>query len=718
LRDKLGEQALNEERFTIGIDVGGTFTHGVVLNTRGELISSVKVLTTHTSEMGVAEGVIACLRELIKNKDIGRITSINHSTTQATNALLEGDLSPVRAYVLHGKNEGFIVKSQLGFNHLRLSPHSRIFVDFVFSAESGFSAQSITSNAGIPILIAQTLTLNEDLETPLRQKLLSELGDLVNPALVQCASSISRLLGLKSRVKTALINCAMLPTMLKTLSYMDSALSASGLNIPLMVMKSDGGVLPRELVFKKPLSCLLSGPAAAASSALHFAGINQGLFLDVGGTSTDICFIYQGKVGMRSASVGGHRLQMETLDLRTIALGGGSLIGRDAHGRLILGPRSAHLAGLGYLSFAPASLLEHGKLSVRRGAESLSPAEKSGNAKGASYYVWEMPGVGAGFTLTDFANLLGVIPQTDEAFAPKDKLVKPFDELLKELGLSRSVFERKIADEIIEKFLPVYKEYLRVFHPEKKLLRIVGGGGGVNSVLPFIAERLKVSCEVVPNYPVISAIGSALASSTVTVKIPSDTASAEDIERAKQLARAEFSDLKYLPEKVHYDFSFDKSGRTLTVVASAVRPYDIFAQRKSIEELKRVAEVAVGEIAVEKVFENESFVVLRSRSVRRAFASARYTVILDRVGRVRFLERNVEVVEVVGAEETRAMVANLYQTRRSYTDAGELSPRVYVLSPTVFYNLSSLNESSAISVLKEETSESASYLILFLKAEG
>ncbi|MEW5947707.1 MAG: hydantoinase/oxoprolinase N-terminal domain-containing protein, partial [bacterium] len=90
---------MKEERlFRIGIDVGGTFTHGAALDGRTlETACSSCVPTTHSSPTGVAEGVWRCLGELLEKGGIGgeSIACVAHSTTQATNALLEGDVATV-----------------------------------------------------------------------------------------------------------------------------------------------------------------------------------------------------------------------------------------------------------------------------------------------------------------------------------------------------------------------------------------------------------------------------------------------------------------------------------------------------------------------------------------------------------------------------------------------------------------------------------------------
>jgi N-methylhydantoinase A len=678
---------IGDDKLRFGIDVGGTFTHGVSIAADGGVLRAVKVPTTHRDKLGVAAGVLQCLDELLQGVDPASVLAINHSTTQATNALLEGDLTPVEVHVFHDHGEGFLLRRQLSFTKLQLSPHSHIPVSITL--HEGADAEAPQGNA-VPRLIAETLVQSEGaMENAVYARWAEALGKTAPDAvpLLQKATDISRLLGVKARVKTGIVNCAMLPTMLGTLTHTQEALKRRGLTQPLMVLKSDGGVLPAEMAFQRPLTCLLSGPAAGAAAALHFAGVTFGVFFEVGGTSTDISFIHDGRIRFRPASVGGHRLQAETLDLRTIALGGGSLLRLDGAGKLTLSSRSAHIAGFSYLSFAPKEHLAQGALEFH--------SEERG---GLRHFVWASGDVKYGFTLTDIANALGKIPHDDAAYVDATTLAVPFAALEKAHGLPLAKLAEQVGDQIERMTAPIISEYARAFKVERGLVRLVGGGGGVNSALPFISERAKLPYDVVAHYPYISAVGAAIAAGTVQVRLTSNDGGPEDVRKARELAVADLTRAGMDPSAAHYEYSFDPTAGILRLTATARRPFEEQAAEMGSDELAKRACELTGADSAKEIFASAGFVAFAAEKKRR-----RYIAVLDRRGKARLIRPGAAYEVAQDADALLPLVTTIHRDRREFRDAGEVPPQLWVVGAASVHDLSTLpNAESFADVLASE----------------
>src|SRR5215469_5407835 len=111
-------------KLRIGIDVGGTFTDVIAIDvTTRQLVASVKVPTTHRATEGVAAGIVDGIGRLLDRAGVrpGDVAFIAHSTTQATNALLEGDVARVGVVGLLGAS-GWLARRQMRFAPVELAP--------------------------------------------------------------------------------------------------------------------------------------------------------------------------------------------------------------------------------------------------------------------------------------------------------------------------------------------------------------------------------------------------------------------------------------------------------------------------------------------------------------------------------------------------------------------------------------------------------------------
>lgn len=487
----------------IGIDVGGTFTDAVVIdNETYELVGQLKVPTTHDAPEGVAAGIVQALNGVMAQYGISPadVTFIAHGTTQATNALLEGDVVQVGVLGLGSGLEGMKAKADTNVGRLELAPGR--FLDtahrFVDGPEKAAEAVTELSREGAKVIVAAApysvddASAEEAAQAAAREAGLPAVG----------THEISKLYGLKIRTRTAVVNASILPKMVEAATMTEGSVKRAGIGAPLMIMRCDGGVMSTAEVAQRPILTMLSGPAAGVAGALMYEKISNGLFLEVGGTSTDISAVVNGRVMVDYAEVGGHKTYVNSLDVRTVGIAGGSMIRFDGKQLVDVGPRSAHIAGLHYAVYSDPAELQGLKLVA------LQPKPKDP----ADYLAVEN-GSGTRFALTVAcaANLLGLVRAEDYAYGNPEAARLGFVPLAAALGCTVEEAAERVMKLASAKNLDTVRALIRDYELDPEQTVLVGGGGGAAAVVPHLAKTLGMKHRIARNAQVISPIGVALA---------------------------------------------------------------------------------------------------------------------------------------------------------------------------------------------------------------
>ncbi len=348
--------------YALAIDVGGTFTDIVLLNlTTGE----VQLLKTPSTPDDPSRGFVAGISRILRERGVvySQVRRIFHGTTIATNAILEGKGTPVGVLV----SEGFKYVLEIGrHNMARLAnphvwvkperpvppehvleiPERTAFDGSVVAAldeDSVRSAAAYFRDEGIES-IAVSLThsyANPGHEQRARQLFLEEFGS----AHLSLSSEVLPVFREYERTITTVLNAYVMPRVSYYIENLDQELRELGVEAPLLIMKSNGGVIGAETAIRQPVHTALSGPAAGVMAATDVArntGIEDCISFDMGGTSTDVSLINRRTPTITlKGELGAWPVQLPMLDIATIGAGGGSIAWLTAAGNLNVGPRSA-----------------------------------------------------------------------------------------------------------------------------------------------------------------------------------------------------------------------------------------------------------------------------------------------------------------------------------------------------------------------------------------
>lgn len=694
----------------IGIDVGGTFTDAVAINDETyELMGSVKMPTTHEAKEGVAAGIVQVLSKIMEDCHINPedVTFIAHGTTQATNALLEGDVAKVGIITIGSGIQGMKSRSDTNIGNIELAAgkHLYSYNSYVnsgtreaFTKDVANALSELTGQGAQSIVATEAFSVDDPTN---ENAVLEQCRERGLPG--TAGSDVSKLYGLKVRTRTAVINASILPKMLEVANMTEQSIKNSDIGAPLMVMRCDGGVMTMDEVRNRPILTILSGPAAGVAGALMYEKLTDGIFLEVGGTSTDISCVKDGNVVVHYAEVGGHKTYVNSLDVRTVGIGGGSMVELKDGKAVDTGPRSAHIANLDYEVYTDAANIVNPVL------RSVHPKEDDPEYA----YVECEGGKKYSLTLSGAANIAGYVPKDSYAYGNAEAARRAWAPLAKNMGLSVEECAKKVLEFAAAKNSRVVESLIKDYSLDKNTLTFVGGGGGAASVVPHLAELMGCKCRIAKNAAVISPIGVALAMVRDMVERTILNPTEEDIlairHEALQKAVQSGANPDTIEVKVEVDTQHQKV-RAIAVGATELRTKELSGAKKTNEELIHiVAENLKAEPAQIRIAaDNGSMVALTCQQTARAFLFFKKKIstvrLLDRDGIIRLQRKNAEVVSCP-VKKWKFTVQNVLAENTVHGDGGAEIPNLYIVLGRRVIDLAGMqSESQILSLCRVELS--------------
>ncbi|MBC8249023.1 MAG: hydantoinase/oxoprolinase family protein [Anaerolineales bacterium] len=328
----------------LGIDTGGTYTDAVLVDhATGEVLAAAKALTTrHDLSIGIGKAMAAVF-EAEQSLSPGAVGLVALSTTLATNAIAEGQGSPVCLLLIGYDRE---LMEQYGFQHdlvtddvVYLRGGHDVLGDEVAPLDEDAAREAILARRGKVEAFAVSGYFG--VRNPTHELQVRGLVEELTGLSVTCGHELTTRLNAVRRATTVTLNARLIPLLRELIATVRQTLDEQAIVAPLMVVKGDGSLVRAEWAMRRPIETILSGPAASAVGAWHLAGRRDVWVVDVGGTTTDIAALNDGQPRLNSegARVGGWRTMVEAVDVHTTGLGGDSHVRFDRQGRLLIGPR-------------------------------------------------------------------------------------------------------------------------------------------------------------------------------------------------------------------------------------------------------------------------------------------------------------------------------------------------------------------------------------------
>lgn len=317
----------------LGIDTGGTYTDGVIINNEDtkQILAKSKALTTRED---LTVGIRHCLDNLAPSF-LQAVSMVSLSTTLATNTIVEG----------RGCEIGLIL---IGHEPIGKLPAEQIIVTPGGHDVKGRAKEELD----LDDLRKKLETFRRTVEAVAISGYLSirnpshelEVRSLVQKTLslpVVCAHELTTTLGFQERTVTAALNARLLPVIADLIESVKKVLTEKEIKAPLMIVKGDGSLMSEHVARERPIETILSGPASSIVGGNSLSPSPKALIVDIGGTTTDIALVENGipRLTREGAVVGGWFTRIHSAEIHTYGLGGDSQLHLTRDKSITVGPQ-------------------------------------------------------------------------------------------------------------------------------------------------------------------------------------------------------------------------------------------------------------------------------------------------------------------------------------------------------------------------------------------
>lgn len=464
----------------IGVDVGGTYTDAVLLEK-----NQIKAIAKVPSGNNLLGSILEALDKVFKDVNPGHIKRIIFSTTLITNLIAEQKYAPVALLLIPGP----------GLNH----------------NYSCFNTFCCILTGSIDYRGRETMTLiDQEIEAALTEvaalgyKKVGVIGKfsprntsherrvamMIKERYPDWEIELGHLAGgqlnFPRRVVTTYLSAATRDAFRHFMNLVRQALAQRQITSEVLILKADGGTLTIEGAEKMPVETIFSGPAASTLGALALTSPGEtAVVADIGGTTTDLALILSGQplLSAKGARIEGHLTQVRTLAVKSVPIGGDSVIERVGTGLIIHGKRMGPAYCMGGPLPTPTDALR---------ALGLTTLGDQGKALEAMALLGEQPG--------------------------KNSIADSIVNLVVE----------NIATQIEKMFLewelePAYRVWEVMQKNKIRPTTLVGVGGGANGLVDRIGDALGCRAVVPPYAAVANAVGAAVAKTTLQLSLRADT---------------------------------------------------------------------------------------------------------------------------------------------------------------------------------------------------